>query len=347
MSESIKVVALESAHPHIHSLIRQTQELEGAEFVGFADPNPKHRAQTKERNEFGDDMVFADYERLLDERQPDAAIICSTNTDHVKYVEALAPRGIDIMLEKPFAASLSDADRMIAACEQHGVTLMINFPTAWGPALRRAREIAQSGALGQVFQIAFRGGHMGPTGDFDTWWYRPQDGGGVLLDYCCYGSLVARWLVGEPASAVMGMRANLNSQWGDVEDNAAMIVRFPQAMALCEASWTTVDHGVSPGPIVYGSEGTLVADKAKAGQAPKVRVEKGGGRTEYHDCEPLPADRSDIAQEIIHRLETGDPLHETLDLDFNLEVMAILDAGVRSADSGHLELVDTAAWRLG
>ena len=74
--------------------------MEGAEFVGFADPKPEHRAQTKERSGLGDDMVFADYERLLDERQPDAAIICSTNADHVKYVEALAPRGIHIMLEK-------------------------------------------------------------------------------------------------------------------------------------------------------------------------------------------------------------------------------------------------------
>ena len=55
----------------------------------------------------------------------------------------------------------------------------------------------------------------------------------------------------------------------------------------------------------------------------------------------------DIAQEIIHRLQTGDPLHQTLELDFNLEVMAILDAGGRSADSGRLELVDTDAWQLG
>ena len=143
------------------------------------------------------------------------------------------------------------------------------------------------------------------------------------------------------------MRANLNSQWGDAEDNAAMIVRFPQAMALCEASWTTLDHGVSPGPIVYGTEGTLVVDKETGDQAPKVRVERGAGRTEYFDCEPLPEDRMDIAQEIIHRLQTGDPLHQTLELDFNLEVMAILDAGGRSADSGRLELVDTDAWQLG
>ena len=100
-----------------------------------------------------------------------------------------------------------------------------------------------------------------------------------MLDYCCYGSLVARWLVGGPATAVMGMRANLNSDWGDAEDNAAMLIRFPQAMALCEASWTTYDHGVSPGPIVYGTEGTLVVDKETADQPVRVRIRKGAGET--------------------------------------------------------------------
>ena len=166
-----------------------------------------------------------------------------------------------------------------------------------------------------------------------------------MLDYCCYGSLVARWLVGGPATAVMGMRANLNSHWGDAEDNAAMLIRFPQAMALCEASWTTYDHGVSPGPIVYGTEGTLVVDKETADQPVRVRIERGGGDRVYHECSPLPPGRTDIAQEFIHRLETGDPLHETLALGFNLEVMAILDAGLRSTESGKLELVDTEAWR--
>ena len=256
MAEKIKVVALESAHPHIHSLIRQTQELAGAEFVGFADPDPERRALTKERNEFGDDMVFADYEKLLDERQPDAAIICSTNADHVKYVEALAQRGIHIMLEKPFAASLADADRMIAACEQHGVTLMINFPTAWGPALRRAREIAQSGSLGQVFQIAFRGGHLGPTGALDTWWYRPQDGGGVLLDYCCYAANVFTWILGKQPRQVCGMADTLVKPVRS-EDNAVLLLRYDDALCVSQATWTRFGPEPIHGPVINGTEGSV------------------------------------------------------------------------------------------
>jgi hypothetical protein len=69
-------------------------------------------------------------------------------------------------------------------------------------------------------------------------------------------------------------------------------VRFPTAMALLEGSWTTLDHGVPPGPIVYGTKGTLV-DHAQG----KVRLEQGHGHTSLIDCPPLPADRNTAAAE--------------------------------------------------
>ncbi|MER3406275.1 MAG: hypothetical protein C4289_14855, partial [Chloroflexota bacterium] len=62
---------------------------------------------------------------------------------------------------------------------------------------------------------------------------------------------------------------------------------------------------------------------------------------------PLPAGHQNIAQEITHHLATGEPLHPTLELEFNLDAMAILDAGVRSVQSGKLELVNNASWCIG
>ena len=59
------------------------------------------------------------------------------------------------------------------------------------------------------------------------------------------------------------------------------------------------------------------------------------------------AGRATLAEEFIHHLETGEPLHPTLDMHQNLEVMAILDAGIRSANSGQVELVNDATWCIG
>jgi predicted dehydrogenase len=224
--------------------------------------------------------------------------------------------------------------------------------------------LIDDGAMGRILEVRLRLGHTGPLGPGAahagvdemavpmsgpergaTWWHQATAGGGALLDYCCYGAMVARWYVGEQASAVLGMRANLASQWGDADDNAALLVRFPRAMAVLEGSWTTWDHGVGGGPIVHGTEGTLVVERGGDGE--QVRVERGGGRRMVVACEPLGAGRRNVAEELIHHLETGDALHPTLETGFNVQAMAILDAGLRSASTGRLELVTNAVWEVG
>jgi len=141
------------------------------------------------------------------------------------------------------------------------------------------------------------------------------------------------------------MRANLNSQWSDSDDNAMMIVRFPEAMALMEASWTQIDYGVTGGPIVYGQTGVLVVE-SKA-EKHFVRIDRGHGKSESHQPPPLPQGRHEISYEVINHLETGEALHPTLDLPYNIDAMAILDAGRRATNSGKQELVNNPAWCIG
>jgi predicted dehydrogenase len=177
-----------------------------------------------------------------------------------------------------------------------------------------------------------------------TWWHQAAAGGGAMLDFCCYGALASRWLIGQPAVAALGMAANLNSHWCDASDNGVILARFPGSMALIEGTWTTADQG-GPTSIVYGTTGTLTLERDAGGQT--VRIGRAGGIGEVYKPDPLPAGRATIAEEYIHHLETGEPLHPTLSAALNLEVMAILDAGLRSAASGMLETVDSATWCVG
>jgi predicted dehydrogenase len=78
------------------------------------------------------------------------------------------------------------------------------------------------------------------------------------LDYCCYGANLSRWVFGQPAEAVTSMVGTLVNTWGEADDNAVLLVRFSGAMAVLEGTRSTVDHGTPPGPIFYGSEGTIV-----------------------------------------------------------------------------------------
>ncbi|MDF1516164.1 MAG: Gfo/Idh/MocA family oxidoreductase, partial [Anaerolineae bacterium] len=178
------------------------------------------------------------------------------------------------------------------------------------------------------------------------WWHQSATGGGALLDYCCYGACLSRYLIGEPAVSVVALKANLTSHFGDADDNAVIAVRFPRAMALLEGTWTTWHIGVPNGPIVYGTRGTLVIDK----QQLKIYTTRSFGSSEpdmVTTGDPLPPGRATLAEEFIHHLETGDPLHPTLEMMQNLQAMAILDAGIRSAATGQMALVNDATWCIG
>jgi predicted dehydrogenase len=367
MNNSYRVGVIGFAHMHINSILAQFSKHPQVQLIAGADTvplQPEMREQRNTRgwnlkhalNDLGLPKAYDDYQEMLAQEAFDIIICCSENARHAEVVDACAARGIHVIVEKPMASSLDHAQRMVDACQSAGVSLVVNWPMTWATYARKAKSLIDEGVIGRVLEIKWRGGSTGPLGagvrhpGVDnsatamsgeergaTWWHQEAAGGGAMLDYCCYGSMVSRWYIGEQATAALGMRANLDSPWGDADDNAAMLVRFPQAMGLFEATWTTLDHGVPTGPIVYGTEGTLVVDRE--GDPSKVRLEKGGGQTTFYDVEPLPAGRTNIAEEFIHHLDTGEPMHPTLDTAFNLEVMAILDAGIRSSQSGCLEKI--------
>ena len=374
MTNTYRVGIIGFAHMHINSLAAQFNQHPQVQMVACADTvpdRPEMREATYTRSwnlksaleKYGTPKSYAAYDDMLQKESFDIIICCAENAKHAEVVAVCAAANTHVVVEKPMAASLAGALQMARACRAADVSLVVNWPTTWSPAIRQAKTLIDEGAIGRVLEIKWRGGHTGPLGANvthpgvsqaaapmtgpergATWWHQSAAGGGAMLDYCCYGAKLARWYIGEPAQAAIGMRANLNSHWGDAEDNAAMLVRFPNAMGLFEGSWTTLDHGVSPGPIVYGTEGVLVVTRKKE---QSIRIERGQGHSTLIECEPLPAGRSNVAEELIYHLESGESLHPTLETDFNLEVMAMLDAGIRAAESGALQTVDNSTWRIG
>jgi predicted dehydrogenase len=378
MNKTYRLAIIGFGHMHINnvaSLFAEHPQVEWAACADTVPTMPEKRAAPYTREWNRDHLMdklpipkcYDNYRQMLAQEAIDIAIVTSENAQHPDVVEACAASGVHVCVEKPMAMSLSDGLRMARACRAAGTTLVVNWPLTWSPAARKAQILIDEGLIGRVLQIKWRAGHTGPLGPgaqhagvsdvaapmsgpelATTWWHQEAAGGGAMLDFCCYGAMVSRWYVGQQAVAAIGIKANLNSHWSDADDNGIILVRFPRSVALLEGSWTTRDHGVPTGPIVYGTTGTIVVErKADRGAGQIVRLERGHGETESFEPEPLPAGRTTIAEAYIHHLDTGEPLHPTLETGFNLEVMAILDAGVRSATSGQLETVDNVTWCIG
>jgi predicted dehydrogenase len=375
MARTYRAAIIGFAHMHINNVAVLYDNHPQIEWAACADTKPltpelRSAPYTREWNrdrlmkELQIKTYYDDYREMLAQEKIDLAIVTSENAQHPDICEACAAAGVAMCVEKPMAASLKDALRMVRAANAGNTTLVVNWPFTWMPAARKIAQILEEGRIGRILTYKMRAAHSGPLGSgahhegvdehaapmtgperAATWWHQRAAGGGAMLDFCGYGAMTSRWYIGEPAVGVMGMRANLDSGWGDADDNGAMLVRFPSAMALLEGSWTTHHPGVPSGPIIYGTAGTLVLDSTD-GEA-VLRLEHPGEETEIVRPEELPEGRTNVAEELVHHLETGEPLHRSLTADFNLEVMAILDAGLRSADSGSFETADHGGWMIG
>lgn len=376
MAKTYRMGVIGFAHMHINELMRRFAELPNVEWVACADTKPAMSELVDARftrgwnkkhahEEIGIPRVYDDYREMLGKERFDIVLFCPENARHGEVAEAIAAHGAHMLTEKPMAASMAEALRMARAARAAGVELMVNWPTTWSSSVRTAHRLVREGAIGDVWEVKWRAGSMGPLSHGSThpgvdgqavemsdkekgatWWHQPGTGGGALLDYCCYGACLSRWFIGQPAVAAYGLKANLMTPYGGADDNAIITVRFPKALAILEATWSCLDHGVPTGPLIYGSEGTIVVERQ--GERQVVTIRRGRGKDpEVAPLDALPQGRETLGQEVIHHLETGEPLHETLQMDFNLDAMGILDAGIRSAQSGSLELINDGRWVSG
>lgn len=367
MGKNYKVGVIGYAHSHIlyhiESFLKQGDRIE---WVASADNNPLVRpVNDTAGTRYGimNDVLrrvpfqktYDDYHKMLDENEFDIILMCADNAMHGEVAEAILRKGIHVVLEKPLAASMQEAMRMARAAEEGHAEIVTNWPTTWSLAIRYAHELIGKGEIGKLFKVTFRNADsLGPLSygqqmtDVEKgyeWWYQAKAGGGALLDYCCYGACLSRWFFGDMAVSAYGMKGKFDSYFGDAEDYATITARYRSGVAILEGSWTTVNTGIPNGPIFYGTKGTMVVEKDGSLACYKTRHKS--EPDVVYDLPPLPEGCEDIAGEMLNHLETGEPLHPTLSLPVNLDAMALLDAGIRSAESGKMELLSDKTWCVG
>lgn len=373
MQKKYKIGIVGFAHMHILDQIKSFIAMpERVEWLGGADVKPLVQPESHESSTRGFNMetcrkecplprIFDDYRDLLD-LQPDIVLVDCENAFNGIVIPEVLMRGIHVIVEKPLAYSMEHAMAIQRASRIGNAVAVTNWPTTWEPAIRLGQKLVSEGVIGKVYRFQFRNpDSLGPFsyGQQMTdrelgleWWHQTAAGGGSLLDYCSYGSVLSRWYLGVKPVSAYGLKANFDHRFGDAEDYAAIMVRFPEAVAFLEGTWNTISSGYPSGPIVWGTEGALIVENDDHGNASRVCIYRDRYSTTPSevfnlDDYPLPEGRANLAEEVFHHLETGEPLHPTLDLSTNLDAVSILDAGIRSSQSLKMELVRDACWTIG
>jgi predicted dehydrogenase len=334
MSKTFRLGVLGLTHDHVWGNLKELRGLGKAELVAAADPN---RALLEQVQHEHGCAVYTEYESMLAKERLDAVYVYSDNACGARLTELAAARGLHVLIEKPMAASLDDADRMLAAVRRAGVRLMVNWPFAWWPQLQHALHLAQGGALGRLWQVKYRAAHQGPrelgcSPYFCDWLYDPRrNGAGALLDYCCYGAALARCLLGMP-SRVTAVAGRLLKQDITVEDNGILVLAYPHALAIAEGSWTQVSHLDAYVPRIYGTEGALMLWPRKGGKLIRASAQAPEGE-EVAVPQPAPHLQSASAH-FLHALESGEPFFELCSDQVGRDTQEILAAGLLAAQRG-------------
>ena len=156
-----KIAGINFDHFHMGDLLRYSREHPHAQVVAISDEQPARMEEAVRKGLVTREQAFTDYRECMERTKPDVVILCPAASKHGEWVKKVAPYGPHIMVEKPFAATLKEADAMVAAMPS-GKTLMLNWPLQWARSMRKAHELVERGTIGEVTNVWHFGGNRGP-----------------------------------------------------------------------------------------------------------------------------------------------------------------------------------------
>lgn len=333
--QELRVVIAGLNHDHVHGILNQYNKGK-VDIVGIAEPDTKLWEKYSKLYHLPDSIFSRDLKRLVLQKKPDAVLGYNAAANHVDIVRVCAPLGISVMVEKPLAATLSQAKEMKLLADKYNIKVLTNYETTWYPSYKEVYDFVGRDSIGKIRKMVVHDGHQGPkeincSPDFLKWLTDPVlNGAGALNDFGCYGANVMTWLMqGKRPIAVTAITRHYKPDvYPKVDDDATIILEYPGATGLIEASWNW------PFSIkdleVFGQTGYLHAlDNAN------INIRMRENNKSFKKAEPLSAPINDPMVYLSAVLNKEIPGTDDLSsLKNNMIVMEILDAAKRSAASG-------------
>ncbi len=327
---TIAVVGL--VHSHVWGHLNKMIQGKPARLIGVAETAPDLIAEAQKRG-VPADIISPDWKKMIDEKKPAIVWAFVENNRHLEIVEYCAPRKIHVMFEKPLASTYKDALAIKSLAAKHGIYILCNYQMAWWPSNVAAKEVADSGQLGDVWRIRGIVGHGGPGGPtglnkhFFNWLTDPvKNGAGALVDFGCYNALWSLMYLGRPTSVYAQVNHLRPDEFPKVEDNATIVLHYPKGVAVLEGSW---DLPRSFQDLeIFGRKGSVYL----TGQKVELRT----GRTPAQEVplKPLPPAEAEPIAYMLHCIETQTAPKGMTSIDLNAQVVEIIEAAKQSVKSG-------------
>jgi predicted dehydrogenase len=215
---------------------KRAAALAGAELAACVDPQLERAEQLARAAR--DCVALKDWRRVMDDRSISIVIVATPHDSLASITAAAISAGKHVLVEKPAARAVEELRGVTEAAQAGKSLVRVGFNHRYHRALRKAKEVVDSGALGPLLFVRARYGHGGRLGYEREWRARPEiSGGGELLDQGVHLIDLARWFLGE----LVQVEGFAHTYFWDmpVDDNAFLLLKTAaRQVAFLHASCT-------------------------------------------------------------------------------------------------------------
>jgi len=269
LAQPVRLAVAGISHGHSSWILGRRDDAT-AMLVGIYEPSRSLAGKMASRYKLDPSLFYSDLGQMLEAVKPEGVMAFGSTYDHLKVVEAAAPRHIPVMVEKPLATTLADAERIVALSRQHGVPVLTNYETSWYPVTDRVHALTRDTSfMGRIRKVVVHDGHPGPreigvSQEFFDWLTDPVlNGGGALTDFGCYGAnLMTHLMDGQVPLSVTAVTQQFKPHiYPKVDDEATIILTYPTAQCIIQASWNWPYNRKDMA--VYGEGGYAITKDAR------------------------------------------------------------------------------------
>ena len=314
---------------HVAAAIKNNLDI-----VAVCDIVPEHMENILSKFEIDNSNIkrYTNYIEMIETEKPELVAIATESGKHAEIAINCINHGINVIIEKPIALNLEDADKIIDAAKKNNVVVCANHQNRFNKSIQRIRKEVEKGSFGKMmYGTAHIRWNRGPEYYKQAPWRGTwEQDGGALMNQCIHNIDLLRWMMGDEVTEVCAYTDNLIHDYIDAEDLGMAIVKFKNgSYGIIEGTTTIYPKNLEETLYLFGSKGTV-----KAGGKSVNVIEEWNFENMDEDPEMIKKNNSEMPENVYGFGHT--PLYTNVINAINTHTKPLIDA---EAGKRALELV--------
>ncbi len=205
---------------------------------------------------------YTDYHEMLAKEKPELVAIATESGKHAQIALDCLDQGCNLIIEKPIALSIEDADRIIAKAKETRLKVCACHQNRFNKSIQKIRDAVEKGRFGKMF---YGTAHIRWCRDHEyydraSWRGTWEQDGGALMNQCIHNIDLLRWMMGDEVKEVVGMTDRLHHDYIEAEDLGIALVKFKNgSYGIIEGTTDVYPRNLEETLYLFGEKGTVKA----------------------------------------------------------------------------------------